>query len=359
MGLFSKKSKQLVGIEISASSIKVAELARSRSGFQLKAMSIVPLADGAIVESTVMDSKAVVQALRQAVDIARPSSRHVCFAVSGNAVIMKTIAMPVMTEFELEDQIAYEAEQYLPFDIDDIYLDFQILGENPHDPGSMEVLIAACKRDVIDDYQLVLSDAGLQAGCVDCGVFCLENVFGLIHSPTPADKVATLSPGEEHAAALVNIGASMININVICNGRTRFVRDQFYGGDNLTQEIMKTHTLSQQAAEQVKLENFSGIGDRVLEEFYVQLISDLGRSLDYYAANNVEYPINKIYLSGGCALIPDISAEFQQRLGIATEIFNPFHNITVPRRKYDQAYIDEIGPRMAVPLGLALRSFDE
>ncbi|MFQ5355858.1 MAG: type IV pilus assembly protein PilM, partial [Mariprofundaceae bacterium] len=322
-------------------------------------MSIVPMADGAIVESTVMDSKAVVQALRQATDIARPSTRRVCFAVSGNAVIMKNIVIPVMTEFELETQIEYEAEQYLPFDIDDIYLDFQILGASPHDPGSMEVLIVACKRDIIDDYQLVLSDAGLQAGCVDCCVFCLENVFELIHSPTPVDKVTSLSPGEEHAAALINIGASTININVICDGRTRFVRDQFYGGDNLTQEIMKAHSLSQQAAEQVKLESFSGIGDRVLEEFYVHLISDLGRSLDYYAANNAEHPINKMYLSGGCALIPGITSELEQRLGIATEVFNPFQNITVPRRKYDQAYIDEIGPRMVVPLGLALRSFDE
>jgi len=362
LGLFTRESGIVVGVDISSTGIKVAELTRVRSGFQLRTMAIVPLTRDAIVEGTIVDSKAVTEALKQAFDIARPSTRNVSFAVSGNAVIIKTITIPTMTEFELESQIRFEAEQFLPFDIDEVYLDFQILGETPHDPEAMEVLVVACKRDVIDDFRLALSDAGLQTKLVDCAVFCTGNAFELLHQKTSrASRANAQQPagGEEQADALVNIGASMININIVCRGRTRFVRDLFFGGNNLTEEIRKAHGLTFDAAEQVKLKNFSGIGESVLDEFYIQLVSDLGRSLDYYAANNAEYPVGRMYLSGGCALIPGIAGELEQRLGVETRVFNPFESVKLPKRKYDQAYLDETGPRMVIALGLALRSFDQ
>ncbi|MFC1626554.1 type IV pilus biogenesis protein PilM, partial [Pseudomonadota bacterium] len=168
MGLFSRTGEPLIGIDISASGIKLIELAGSRGGYELKSMAIVPLPRDAIVENTVIDSMAVSQGLLDAIEIARPSTRKAAIAVSGNAVIIKTVTMPTATEFELEAQIEFEADQHVPYDIDDVYLDFEILGEVPDSPDEMEVVLAACKREVVDDYQLVLSEAGIEAKCVDC-----------------------------------------------------------------------------------------------------------------------------------------------------------------------------------------------
>ena len=360
MGLFSRTGEPLIGIDISASGIKLIELAGSRGGYELKSMAIVPLPRDAIVENTVIDSMAVSQGLLDAIEIARPSTRKAAIAVSGNAVIIKTVTMPTATEFELEAQIEFEADQHVPYDIDDVYLDFEILGEVPDSPDEMEVVLAACKREVVDDYQLVLSEAGIEAKCVDCAVFALENALettqvsskGLSEGDEPIDDEAAA------AVALVNIGANLVNINIMINGQMTFVRDQFYGGQNLTEEIQKEHGISYQAAEDMKTERFSEISPEALERFYVGLTSELVRSLDFYAANHAEHPVQKLLLTGGSALIPDIANELEQRLGIESEVINPFVNINASSKKFDMDYLNRIGPSMMVPIGLALRGFD-
>ena len=359
MGLFSQTGEALIGIDISATGIKLVELASSRSGYELKALAIVPLPRDAIVENTVIDSMAVSQGLLDALEIARPSTRKAAIAVSGNAVIIKTVTMQTATEFELEAQIEFEADQHVPYDIDDVYLDFEILGEVPDSPDEMEVVLAACKREVVDDYQLVLSEAGIEAKCVDCAVFALENALettqisseGLAEGEVVDDEAAP-------AVALVNIGANLVNINIMINGQMTFVRDQFYGGQNLTEEIQKEHGVSYQAAEDMKVERFSEISPEALERFYVGLTSELVRSLDFYAANHAEHPVQKLLLSGGSALIPDIANELEQRLGIESEVINPFVNIKASSKKFDMDYLNRIGPSMMVPVGLALRGFD-
>jgi len=359
VGLFSQTGEALIGIDISATGIKLVELASSRSGYELKALAIVPLPRDAIVENTVIDSMAVSQGLLDALEIARPSTRKAAIAVSGNAVIIKTVTMQTATEFELEAQIEFEADQHVPYDIDDVYLDFEILGEVPDSPDEMEVVLAACKREVVDDYQLVLSEAGIEAKCVDCAVFALENALettqisseGLAEGEVVDDEAAP-------AVALVNIGANLVNINIMINGQMTFVRDQFYGGQNLTEEIQKEHGVSYQAAEDMKVERFSEISPEALERFYVGLTSELVRSLDFYAANHAEHPVQKLLLSGGSALIPDIANELEQRLGIESEVINPFVNIKASSKKFDMDYLNRIGPSMMVPVGLALRGFD-
>lgn len=358
MGLFSRSSEGLIGIDISATGIKLVELAKSRSGYELKSMAVVPLPRDAIVENTVIDSMAVSQALLDAIEIANPSTRKAAISVSGNAVIIKTVSMPTTTEFELETQIEFEADQHVPYDIDDVYLDFQILGEVEDNHGEMEVVLAACKREVIDDYQLVLSEAGIEAKCVDCSVFSLENAYEVCAQDVE-DSVDELSEDETApAVALVNIGANLINVNILIRGQMAFVRDQFYGGQNLTEEIQKEHNLSYQAAEEMKHERFSEISSEALESFYVGLTSELVRSLDFYAANHAENPVQKLILSGGSALIPDLATELEQRLGIEAEVLNPFLNIKASSRKFDADYLNRIGPSMVVPVGLAMRGFD-
>ncbi|MDX8388890.1 MAG: type IV pilus assembly protein PilM [Mariprofundaceae bacterium] len=359
MALFSRKSEALMGVDISSTGIKLVELKRSRSGYELKAMAVVPLPRDAIVENTIIDSMAVTQGLLDALEIARPSTKRVALSVSGNAVIIKTVMMPTSTEFELEAQIQYEADQHVPFDIDDVYLDFQILGEVPDEPEQMEVVLAACKREVLEDYQLVLSEAGLHAACADCAVFCLENAAEIVQDQARDEHQLEAEGGEAETIALVNIGANLININILQDGKSVFQRDQFYGGKNLTEEIQKAHSVSYQAAEEMKQESFSEVDPGATESFYTGLTSELVRSLDFYAANYAEFPVQKMLLSGGCALIPGIADELNQRLGIEAEVISPFSAIKVSASRFDADHLDRIGHMMVVPVGLALRSFDK
>ncbi len=359
MALFSSKSEGLIGVDISATGIKLVELGKTRSGYELKALAVVPLPRDAIVENTVIDSMAVSQALLDAIEIARPSTRNCAIAVSGNAVIIKTITMPTATEFELEGSIEYEADQHVPYDIEEVFLDFQILGPNADDPEQMDVVLVACKREIVEDFQLVLSDAGLTAKVVDCAVFALENAAELTDEHGVPENVELLGPEDSEVHALVNIGANLININVQINGQMAFVRDQFYGGQNLTEEIQKEHGIGFQAAEKMKIENFGEVSQEALERWYAGLTSELVRSLDFYAANHAEYPVQKILLSGGSALVPGIATEIEQRIGIEATVLNPFPDaVKASPRKFDAEYLQNIGPMLMVPIGLALRSFD-
>lgn len=364
MKLFSRKKESVMGIDISASAIKLVELSRSETGYELKGFANVPLPRDAIVENTVIDSIAVSQALLDALDQAQTKTRNVALAVSGNAVIIKVIQVPTATEFELESQIEFEADQHVPFDIEDVYLDFQILGETAEDPEHMDVVLVACKREIIDDYQLVLSEAGLNTTCVDCAVFTLENAVeetGIYARDSTELDAAEAMDGEsdgDAAYALVNIGANIININIMRNGQMAFVRDQFYGGQNLTEAIQKAHAVSFSAAEEMKKNNLSEVEPNTLEEFFSNLSSEIGRSLDFYGANNAEYPVQKILLSGGCSLLNGVDIEIDHRLGIETNILNPLDGIKVAEDRFDVEALSLIGPMLMVPIGLAIRGFD-
>ncbi len=360
MSFFSSKSGNLIGVDIGSTSIKLVQLSKSRSGFELVSMAEAPLPRDAIVENTIIDTASISDALTEALRRARPSTKNAALAVSGNAVIIKTIKMPLMTEFELEAQIEYEADQYVPYDIDDVFLDFYIQGISADDPEQMDVVLVACKREVVEDYQQVLNEAGLHVKCMDCDVFALENAAEITDEHTAVTGSEYSLPDEDaEVNALINIGANMININVLIDGRSAFVRDQFFGGQNLTEEIQKEHHISYQAAEQLKIENFEDIYPDALERFYIDLTSELVRSLDFYGDRGSEFPVRKLCLSGGCALLPDIATELEQRLGIDTSVLNPFDNITIPSDKFDVDRLKKIGPMMMVPVGLALRNFDK
>ncbi len=359
MSFFSKKSDGVMGIDISSTGIKLVELSKTRSGYALTSMARVALPRDAIVENTIIDSTAVSNALIEAVKLAKPSSKNVVLAVSGNAVIIKTIQVAATTEFDLEAQIEFEADQHVPYDVDDVFLDFFIQGISADDPEMIDVVLVACKREVIEDYQLVLNEAGLHAKVVDCAVFALESAAEITDEHSVASEAEQLLPDEDaEVNALINIGANMMNINVLINGRMAFVRDQFYGGQNLTEEIQKAHNMSYHNAEQLKVNNFSDIHADALEHFYVGLTSELVRSLDFYSASRAEFPVRKLFLCGGCALLPNITTELEQRLGIDTAILNPLQNIKISSRKFNVQDERALGPMMMVPIGLALRNFD-
>jgi len=358
VGLFSNKKDGLMAIDISATGVKLLELSQVRSGYEVESMAIVPLPRDAIVENTVIDSMVVSQALLDVIEIAKPKTRRAVISVSGNAVIIKVIQVPTVTEFDLETQIEFEADKHVPYDIDEVYLDFQIMGVSPEEPEMMDVVLVACKREIVDDYQLVLSEAGLESKCVDCAVFALENAAEIMGLLDEDRAVESFEEDEGQAIALVNIGANLVSVNIIKNGQMAFVRDQFYGGENLTEEIQKAHGLSYQAAEDLKKTSFADVNPEAVEHFYVGLTSELVRSLDFYAANHSESPVRQIYLMGGGALIPDIAATVEQRLGISAEVVNPFDYIKVNKKKIDMDELNRMGTMMMVPVGLAVRSFD-
>lgn len=359
MSFFSRDRGGMIGIDISSTGIKLVELSRHRSGYEVTAFSFVDLPQGAIVENAIADEVAISDALKRAVQQANPSTTQAALAVSGNAVIIKTITMPVMSELELEGQIEFEADQYVPYDIEDVSLDFYIQGLSLDDPEQMDVVLVACKRELIEGYQQVLAAAGLHAACIDCAVFALENAAELAGVLTPPDDPEQSLPDEGvEACALVNIGANMMNINILIEGRMAFVRDQFYGGQQLTEAIEREHGISGAAAEQLKLENFSAIQPAALEAFYQGLTSELLRSLDYYAASRSDHPVGQLYLSGGCALLPGIADELQRRLGISIALLNPLEKVSFPTSQMGAAQLKQRGTLMAVPLGLALRKFD-
>jgi len=349
-----------MGIDISSTGIKLVELSKSRSGYELTAMATVPLPRDAIVENTIIDSTAVSNALIEAVKIAKPSTKNVALAVSGNAVIIKTIQVASATELELEAQIGYEADQHVPYDVEDVFLDFHIQGMSADDPEHMDVILVACKREIVEDYQLVINEAGLTTKCIDCGVFALENAAELTDEHTVTEESEYIFSEEDaEVNALVNIGANMMNINVLINGRMAFVRDQFYGGQNLTEEIQKAHGISYHNAEQLKIDSFASVQADALEHFYAGLTSELVRSLDFYSASQPDFPVRKLFLSGGCALLPNITTELEQRLGIDTATLNPLLNVNISPKKFDVRKQRDLGTMMMVPVGLALRKFDK
>jgi len=359
LGLFSRNSDAMMAVDISSASVKLVELGKTRSGYQLKAMAVAPLPRDVIVENEIIDSTTVSRTLKDVIEIARPESKNVVFSVSGNALIIKTVAMPMMSELELEAQIQFEADEHVPYDMADVYLDFQILGPS-EDGAEMDVVLVACKRDVINAYQQVIQEAGLTAKCVDCAVFAVENAAAALAD----ERYGTLAGNGEdepevHVHALANIGANLINMNILHDDNMAFVRDQFFGGNQLTQEIQDAHGVGFQVAEQMKLENFSGVDVVAVDNYFNLLGDELIRTLDFYAVKHADFPVQKIFLSGGGALVPGTAAQIEERLGIETKILNPFSRIKAESHQFDADYIQHIGPMMMVPVGLALRSFDQ
>lgn len=361
MGFFSKRSDTLIGVDIGATAIKLVELSRSRSGYELASFAAVPLPRGAVSENSVVDSAAVSAALVEAVRTAKPSTRNVAVALFSNSVIIKTITIPAMSELELEGQIEIEAYDHIPYDINEVFIDFYIQGMNYEEPELMDVVLVACKRDLVESYKALLSGAGLVPKCIDCSLFAVENgseVAGLC-APKKNNQLPRLPDEGADVYALVNISATIMSVNVLINGRMAFIREQFYGGKKLTEEIEKYHGIDYQAAEELKLRDFATVHPDALKKFYLGLSSELVRSIDLYSAGKPDFLVQKVFITGGCALIPGIVDELEQSLGIECEILNPFDHIKIPKKKFDMDYLRKIGPMLMVPIGLAMRSFDE
>ena len=346
MFLFKKK-KVLVGIDIGSSSVKLVQLKNDKGCFQLLNAGILPLPSEAIVDNTLMDTSVIADVIKNLVTSLDIKTKDVVCSISGNSVIIRKIVLPAMPQEELEDQIIWEAEQYIPFDINDINMDFQILSPDSNDPSKMNVLLVASKKDIINDYISVFSDAGMQLSVVDVDSFAVQNAFETNHNYSSEDNIA-----------LVNIGASVMNINVIKDGITLFTRDVQMGGNLYTEEIQKQLGLSSKDAEEAKLlahetDNISLCN--VILKVNETIAQEISRSLDFYNSTASDDRISTVFVSGGGSKVYKLIDIISERINLPVEKLDPFAKLKYNENDFDPEYLQEIGPLMAVPVGLAIR----
>ncbi|NTU59498.1 MAG: type IV pilus assembly protein PilM [Deltaproteobacteria bacterium] len=347
------KPKNLVGLDIGSHSIKIVELKHLKGGFELKNFGVSQLPPEAIVDGVIMDSAVVVDSIRNLVSNLKLKNKSVATSVAGHSLIIKKIQLPLMSETELEEQIQWEAEQYIPFEIEDVNIDFQILGPLPEEEGQMEVLLVAVKKDIVNDYTAVIAEAGLNCLTVDVDAFAVENVFEVSY-PEQLDKTVVL----------IDIGAGIMNINVLKNGVSTFTRDVTIGGSNFTEELQKELGVSYEEAEVLKL---GGASDRaspheiagLLRLTTENLVLEIQRSLDFFSATSVDEEIHSIFLSGGACRVPGLAEAVEERIGAPVQLLNPFRGVMSSEKLFDPDYLEAMGPVAAVSVGLALRRTDE
>ena len=350
MALFGKK-KGLVGVDIGSSAIKVVELRPGGKGgneYQLANLGLEPLPPEAIVDGAIMDSGAVIDAIQRLFTAQKIKTNEVATSVSGNAVIVKKISLPQMTTEELAESIHWEAEQYIPFDIQDVSLDYEVV-EGGGSGGNMDVLLVAVKKDKIGDYTSAISQAGKNAQIVDVDVFALQNCYEVNYG-IDAGRVV----------ALLNVGASIMNINIIKGATSIFNRDIAVGGNQYTDAIQKDLNLSFDQAEAVKKgqrvegANPDSLGP-ILQAVSENIALEIQKTFDFFKATSSEDRIDRIFLSGGTAKVKGLQELLAERFDAGVELLNPFNSVTYNPRDFDPDFIADIGPSAAIAVGLAAR----
>jgi type IV pilus assembly protein PilM len=349
MNMIWGKKKDVIGLDIGCSSIKLVELKEDKNGFKLQNLVLSPLPPEAIVDGALMDSVTIIDTIRDLFNTSRTKTKDVVTSVSGHSVIVKKISLPLMTEAELEESIQWEAERYIPFDINDVNIDFQIFGSTSENPEVMDVVLVAAKKDIINDYVSVIMESGLNPVIVDIDSFALENMLAMNYDIE-----------KEETIAIANVGASITNMNIIKNNISAFTRDIFKGGNQVTEEIQRQLHVDHEEAEKIKVGTkvdltSQPIIQNVLKTASESLAVEIGNSLDFFQSTTTYEKITRIYLSGGGSKIKDFDIILQQQIGIPVEVVNPFKKIDYSGKNFDMEYLREIGPIMAVGVGLASR----
>lgn len=349
------RAKLSLGLDIGSSMIKLALLKETKKGFALQHFALAPLPPESIVDGALMNPSAIVDTIKGLIQSNKIKVKDAAVAISGHSVIIKKISLPQMTEEELQESIQWEAEQYIPFDINDVNIDVQVL--NPHtEGGQMDVLLVAAKSDMVNDYAQIVRDAGLSPVVVDVDAFCLQNMFEMAYGFVPGETVA-----------LINLGASMVNINVVTSGITAFTRDIGIGGNQLTDEIQKQLNVSYEEAEAYKLGGEPGVDvdtlipqevERVIQQVAEQVALEVQRSLDFFSTTSADGAVSKIYVTGGTSKITTMLKVLEQRTGIPVERANPFSNVVVDSENFSEDFLRESGPMAAVAIGLGYRGAD-
>jgi type IV pilus assembly protein PilM len=335
-----------VGLDIGSSSVKAIELKPAGKGFRVSAIGVESVPPDSIVDGAIIDGGAVADAVRRLFANKRFKAKDVVASLSGNSVIVKKITLPSMTEAELSESIYWEAEQYIPFDIQDVNLDYEILDAGTE--GSMEVLLVAAKKDKIADYTNVISQAGKAPVIVDVDVFALQNAFEANYGFEPNAVVAIL-----------NAGASAININILSGSQSVFTRDVSMGGNAFTEAVQKELNLPYESAEQLKKgQDVDGAtyedARAVLRAMTDNVLLEVEKTFDFFKATASNDRIDRIMLCGGASRVEGFQESLRERFA-TVEQFDPFRQVACDAKKVGIDSTDEFGPVAAVAMGLALR----
>ena len=344
-------NKPLFGLDLSTTAVKAVDVERRGRTYRLKGYAVEPLPPEAINDHAVVDTDTVASAISRARKAAKTRTKYVAASVAGAAVITKKITIPAgLDEHEQQTQVEMEADHHLPAGIESMYLDFQVLGPDPNDEANqVEALLVACKRDVVDGHLQAIEAAGLKAGVIDVDPFAVETAYEL---GAPNDYF-------EKTVALLNIGAQVTNINVLHHGQSIFTRDHYFGGQQLTESLAEAYgwEVAEAGYRLVQGDLPDDYTQRTLNPFLQNLALEMGRSLDFYASNHPDFPVDRVVISGGCALLPGVVEALEDQLGVEVATANPFAGMKVGRM-LNRRKLETLAPRLMVATGLALRSFD-
>ncbi len=352
-GLFGKKNEILLGIDISSSSVKLLELSKSGDKFRVESYAVEPLPVNSVVEKNINDAEAVGETVKKVVAKSRSSMKLGAVAVAGSAVITKTIQMSAaLSDQELEDQISVEADQYIPYPLDEVAIDFEVVGPSAESSDQVDVLLAACRKENVELREDALEIGGLTTRVVDVEAYSVERAFSLINKQI--DESA-----EEQTVAIVDIGSTMTTLSVLADNTTIYTREQLFGGRQLTEEIQRRYGLSTEEAGLAKKQG--GLPDdyerEVLEPFKEAVVQQVARSLQFFFGSSQYNEVDCVILAGGVASVPEIGAMVQEKVGIKTIVANPFAEMTLNPRVNASALSND-APALMIACGLAMRSFD-
>src|SRR3984893_13596736 len=345
----SKKSRQLVGLDIGSSSIKAVELKTTKAGYELVSYGMEPLAQDTVVDGAIMDAPQVANAITKIFDTEKVKTKNVATSVSGHSVIVKRVPLPLMTEEELYDRIPSEARQHIPFDIADVNSSYQLVESMEH---KVELLLVGVKKNKILNHTNVLAQAGKTPVVVDIDAFGLQNCFEMNYEPDAGQTVA-----------LLNIGASVMNINIVRGGIPLFTRDVSVGGNQYTDALQKELDLSFEDAEKLKMGGtLAGVSEEqrtaILRSVSDILILEIQKTFDFFRATKSGENIRRIFVAGGTARVPGLLELLKEEFAMPVEELYPFRKIGINPGRHDESQLRELAPRLAIAVGLALRSFD-
>ncbi len=353
MLFIGRKTPTILGLDISSTAVKLLELSRTGSRYRVESYAVEPLPPNSVVEKSIADVEAVGEAIRRAVKRSGTRAKHAAVAVSGSAVITKVISMPAsLKPDEMESQIELEADQYIPYPLEEVNLDFEVLGPSQKNPDMVDVLLAASRSENVDTRVAAVELGGLIAKVVDVEAYAMENVFGLIAAQMPAQ-------GDGSTIAVVDVGATMTTLNVLHDGKIIYTRDQVFGGKQLTEEIMRRYGLSYEEAGMAKRQG--GLPDNyvpeVLEPFKEAMAQQVSRSLQFFFSSSQYNSVDHIVMAGGSASIAGVDEQIEGKVGTGTTVANPFANMSLSPRVKPQTLSND-APSLMIACGLALRSFD-
>ncbi len=333
MGLLNSNKPNILGLDISSTSVKLLELAQDGDKYRVQSLAVEPLPDNAVADKNIQDVEAVGATIQKAVKRSGTKLKNAAVAVAGSAVITKVIAMPAgLSDSELEAQIEMEADQYIPYPLEEINLDFEIIGESEHNPETVDVLLAASRSENIELRSAALAIGGLTPKIVDVEAYTIENSSKLImHQLEDA--------GDDNIIALIDIGATMTSLNVVENNRLIYTREQSFGGKQLTEEIMRRYGLAYDEAGRLKKDG--GLPDNyiqeVLEPFKETIAQQVSRFLQFFYTSGQHNSVDLIALAGGCASIPGIDELVESQLDTPTVIANPFAEMSLASKVNPQS----------------------